>query len=770
MARRAPPRIVVDSINTMDSEGGPSSSSSSTADESESKSKKSHSRSWSSFGQRLKNIATPRRSTSSTYSDEPRGELVKFGWLKKQGHLRKNWKHRYFYLYLFDDNGSSEGDFGGEKDANVVGVLQYWTEPPSTGGTAKGKLLIGRDTTVRMDPENEHLFTVVGSNNYIKLQADTPESRSAWAEALDEQYREELATKTHEKHVQVLSKGERFLLYTSTESSEEVMVMLTPDRKRIQWVGASVNFVMLGDILIVKSGHSSPLFQKLSVKALQSEVAPNEPWCYEHRCLSIVAQSKTLNLVAPAQQERDQWVNALQGASAYLQRTLQRSSLRQRIKILKESFSENIEEVEKHSRDSIAEMGDAFSDSMSLDTSSSPPRPLSVEYVDDKSKRSSSRLSNIATKAYFGFKKKMSRKSLGAVSRSSPPSRRKGIDKNASIAHAISEAIRLDVSSPPGNVSVEYATGLSKDTFREKIKYAEMRLSDNSEEAVFDFRVYAPGIFRAIRQMYGITNEAFAASMSRLSGGGVGEGKSGMLFFTSHDKNYVMKTVKESEKDFFFHNSKGVLRNYFIHLAKNIDSLLSRFYGLFKIRFNNGPWIVLICMNNAFHTKIPLHYKFDLKGSTKNRFVDLNKDETAARSKVPVLKDLNFKRKVYLDVADKDALMGQIRVDVDFLKKMKIMDYSLLLGISVDPVTAEGPEQGASKTVDPKRLSAVRRTRFERDSGGIEGRTPGFDREVYFVSIIDILQVRCLLLLSRIILFDFHSYFSFPFFWNSCLM
>ena len=55
-----------------------------------------------------------------------------------------------------------------------------------------------------------------------------------------------------------------------------------------------------------------------------------------------------------------------------------------------------------------------------------------------------------------------------------------------------------------------------------------------------------------------------------------------MLFFFSEDKHFVLKTVKESEKDFFFHG--GVLENYFRHMMDEKDSLLCRFLGLYKIK------------------------------------------------------------------------------------------------------------------------------------------------------------------------------------------
>ena len=112
----------------------------------------------------------------------------------------------------------------------------------------------------------------------------------------------------------------------------------------------------------------------------------------------------------------------------------------------------------------------------------------------------------------------------------------------------------------------------------------------------YDFRSYAPQVFRRMRRCAGITNTNFAESMSSLSGGVVGEGKSGMVFFRSKDGKYIMKTLKESEKNFFYH--KGVLEAYFKYMSNHPDTLLCSFYGLFKIRFNRkkNDWIVVIVM------------------------------------------------------------------------------------------------------------------------------------------------------------------------------
>ena len=240
-----------------------------------------------------------------------------------------------------------------------------------------------------------------------------------------------------------------------------------------------------------------------------------------------------------------------------------------------------------------------------------------------------------------------------------------------------------------------------------------------------------------MRGLAGITNTEFAGSMSSLSGGVVGEGKSGMVFFRSSDGRFIMKTLKESEKNFFYH--KGVLEAYYRYMESHPNTLLCSFYGLFKIRFNRkkNDWIVVIVMENAFNTPLTLHTKFDLKGSTKNRFVDA-KEQAAGCS---VLKDLNFQSKIYLDQPDAHQFVQQAEEDASFLASYNMMDYSLLLGVHA-PDLMESDEEEEDHTSKLQRLTNGR-DRWRRHQGGIEGRSqvPNQQNEVYFVSIIDFLQL-----------------------------
>ena len=57
-------------------------------------------------------------------------------------------------------------------------------------------------------------------------------------------------------------------------------------------------------------------------------------------------------------------------------------------------------------------------------------------------------------------------------------------------------------------------------------------------------------------------------------------GKSGSFFFFTHDKKFIIKTVKEDELNTMLGK---IMENYYLHIMNNPDSLLTRIYGLYTI-------------------------------------------------------------------------------------------------------------------------------------------------------------------------------------------
>ena len=92
-------------------------------------------------------------------------------------------------------------------------------------------------------------------------------------------------------------------------------------------------------------------------------------------------------------------------------------------------------------------------------------------------------------------------------------------------------------------------------------------------------------------------------------------GQSGSLFYYTKDKNYLIKTIPLREFDKF----RSVLKDYFLHMKTNPESLISRFFGLHRVRWTSGSGqketAYLVIMNNVFKD-FEVGTFFDLKGST----------------------------------------------------------------------------------------------------------------------------------------------------------
>ena len=73
---------------------------------------------------------------------------------------------------------------------------------------------------------------------------------------------------------------------------------------------------------------------------------------------------------------------------------------------------------------------------------------------------------------------------------------------------------------------------------------------------------------------------------------------------------------------------------------------------------------------------------YDLKGSKKGRIVNISEEEQNTQSGLKVLKDLNFLQigeKIDCEKALKEKLFETMEKDMAFLRRNKLMDYSLLL-------------------------------------------------------------------------------------------
>ncbi|KAG5659376.1 hypothetical protein KAF25_000578 [Fusarium avenaceum] len=195
----------------------------------------------------------------------------------------------------------------------------------------------------------------------------------------------------------------------------------------------------------------------------------------------------------------------------------------------------------------------------------------------------------------------------------------------------------------------------------------------------FKFKDYAPWVFRRLRSLFNLDPADYLMSLTGkyiLSELG-SPGKSGSFFYFSRDYKYIIKTIHHAEHKFL----RKVLKEYYQHVKDNPNMLLSQFYGLHRVKMPYGKKIHFVVMNNLFPPHRDIHTTFDLKGSTIGRDY---REEDLEKNPRATLKDLNWlrrQRSLELGIQKKRMFLEQLQRDVALLKRLKIMDYSLLVGI-----------------------------------------------------------------------------------------
>jgi len=216
--------------------------------------------------------------------------------------------------------------------------------------------------------------------------------------------------------------------------------------------------------------------------------------------------------------------------------------------------------------------------------------------------------------------------------------------------------------------------------YTEKLKIdSSGKILQEGEKYDFEFKDYAPKVFKKIREFSNINSEDYIKSISdkfmllELSS----PGKSGSFFYFSPDYRYLIKTVHYNEHRHFF----KVLDKYYNYLEANPNSLIMSIYGLYRLKAD-GHKMYFIVMQNVYPPNKDMHRMYDLKGSTKGRYVEPPTEEkNYART---IFKDINWtdeNRHLILGPEKRKLLLEQLEKDAKFLQTMGVMDYSLLVGI-----------------------------------------------------------------------------------------
>lgn len=226
------------------------------------------------------------------------------------------------------------------------------------------------------------------------------------------------------------------------------------------------------------------------------------------------------------------------------------------------------------------------------------------------------------------------------------------------------------------------------------------RLTPSHHAEDFKWKDYCPMVFRNLREMFKIDAADYMVSicgsdaLRELSS----PGKSGSVFFLSQDDRFMIKTLRKPEVQVLLQ----MLPEYYCHVHAYENTLITKFFGLHRVKPSSGQKFRFVVMGNMFCTELRIHRRFDLKGSSLGRSTDKIKiDENTT------LKDLDLNYLFYLEPSWRENLLKQIETDSNFLRNHAIMDYSLLLGVHYRAPQNLRTQASFRQTIVPDRLTVL---------------------------------------------------------------
>ena len=202
----------------------------------------------------------------------------------------------------------------------------------------------------------------------------------------------------------------------------------------------------------------------------------------------------------------------------------------------------------------------------------------------------------------------------------------------------------------------------------------------------FDIEAYGMGIFQALMQIYGVQSDTLREQICH------GELKeivnpssSGSLLYLTSNSTYLIKTIRDYDAKFI---QQKFLHEYLQHLQRQPNTFLAKLFGVYgyipylsqhRAITVDSFTLRFVILSNFIPRNVDIHEKYDLKGSSYRRDADIKERlKSSATFKDNDFRDLHprgftLRRDVY------DQLREILTEDVDFLEKLNIMDYSLLL-------------------------------------------------------------------------------------------
>lgn len=210
-----------------------------------------------------------------------------------------------------------------------------------------------------------------------------------------------------------------------------------------------------------------------------------------------------------------------------------------------------------------------------------------------------------------------------------------------------------------------------------KTKVDNHHFNKESMPSHFKVKEYCPLVFRNLRERFSIDDVDFMNSLSKSQPIAISSpGRSGAKFYESYDRMFIMKTVQSEEVE----QMHSLLKQYHPYIVeRHGKTLLPQYLGMYRLTVE-GAETYIVVMRNIFTTRLKIHKKYDLKGST----VDRDASDKEKEKDIPVFKDNDFVKdgcKMYIGSEAKEKILEMLNADVMFLSSMNLMDYSVCLGI-----------------------------------------------------------------------------------------
>uniref|UniRef100_A0A8D2QVC2 Phosphatidylinositol-5-phosphate 4-kinase type 2 beta n=1 Tax=Zosterops lateralis melanops TaxID=1220523 RepID=A0A8D2QVC2_ZOSLA len=193
-----------------------------------------------------------------------------------------------------------------------------------------------------------------------------------------------------------------------------------------------------------------------------------------------------------------------------------------------------------------------------------------------------------------------------------------------------------------------------------KIKVDNHLFNKENLPSRFKFKEYCPLVFRNLRERFGIDDQDYQAIPIPTD-----------LPFGA-DRNVGDKSPNP-------HNPSPLPAAPQFIVECHGNTLLPQFLGMYRLTVD-GVETYMVVTRNVFSHRLTVHRKYDLKGSTVSREAS---DKEKAKD-LPTFKDndfLNEGQKLHVGEESKKNFLEKLKRDVEFLAQLKIMDYSLLVGI-----------------------------------------------------------------------------------------